>query len=550
MASGKTGFKRLLVVSDPHCGHIVGLTPPQWQIKKERAKEGNIPGDIFKIQNRLWRDYRDAIDRLRPIHFCVCNGDAIDGKGNRSGGTELLTADREEQSRMAIRALTYVKPKEGYWMTYGCLTPGHRILTADLRWIPVEELSQGDEIIGFDEHSHGHCRRRFVRGKVMANVPIKLPVYCIQLSDGTSLTASEDHPFLIRRGQGYDWFTVKQLYSWMYYDQGGNTHRAAQNGQRNKRAAIPFSRTFPVWETLNSYEAGYLAGFFDGEGSCNQAKKEMRNGWPEHIFALHAYQNENAALQQTLDYLKMLGFPHNCHFRGTERANKHIALLGGRAEKLRFLGSIRPVRLLDKFKAELLGAIKTPIDNSLQIVSIDPLGEREVCGLSTDCGTYISEGFLSHNTPYHSGLEEDWENYVARELGAKIGSHEWLEIYGVVFDFKHKVSSSNIPHGRGTAIAKEKLWNQMWALRDEQPDADVIIRSHVHNAFMVGEPGLWLALTTPALQAAGTKYGGRQRSNTVDLGIIVFDVYPDGSYTWELIRFARAVRRVRATKLT
>jgi hypothetical protein len=57
----------------------------------------------------LWKFYTKAIDDLKPIDILVVNGDAIEGKGERSGGVELITPDRHEQIRMAKQAIDYVK---------------------------------------------------------------------------------------------------------------------------------------------------------------------------------------------------------------------------------------------------------------------------------------------------------------------------------------------------------------------------------------------------------------------------------------------------------
>jgi len=44
---------------------------------------------------------------LKPIDLLICNGDAIDGKGQKSGGTELLESDRNEQIKMAQKCIEY-----------------------------------------------------------------------------------------------------------------------------------------------------------------------------------------------------------------------------------------------------------------------------------------------------------------------------------------------------------------------------------------------------------------------------------------------------------
>jgi hypothetical protein len=139
---------------------------------------------------------------------------------------------------------------------------------------------------------------------------------------------------------------------------------------------------------------------------------------------------------------------------------------------------------------------------------------------------------MTYGTPSHTGKEEDWEDIIADAVGAKIGSHEWFDVNGVIFDLKHKIGSSNIPHGRLTALAREILWQRMWASRNQVPKADILIRSHAHyyeECFHDECRGF----ITPALQGFGSKFGARQCSGTVDIGFVVFDIYDKGKYIWQ-----------------
>jgi len=139
---------------------------------------------------------------------------------------------------------------------------------------------------------------------------------------------------------------------------------------------------------------------------------------------------------------------------------------------------------------------------------------------------------MSYGTSYHTGKQEDWEDAVAREVGAeKIGGEDNVEINGKIINYRHHISRSSVPHGRFTAIAKEQLWNGLWAERGEYPKADIIIRSHVHYHVYCGSSG-WLAMTTPGLQGYGSKYGGRRMSGTVDIGFVTITIEKSGEFAW------------------
>ena len=141
--------------------------------------------------------------------------------------------------------------------------------------------------------------------------------------------------------------------------------------------------------------------------------------------------------------------------------------------------------------------------------------------------------YMTYGTPYHTGSIFDTENLIANYCNAeKIEGHMFLDIEGVVLDIKHKVGSSGIPHGRATALKKAQLWNKLWAYAQEQPDADVVVRSHVHYHSFAGDPDMGLAITTPALQAFGSKYGARQCEGRVHFGFIYVEC-DKGEIKWK-----------------
>ncbi len=148
---------------------------------------------------------------------------------------------------------------------------------------------------------------------------------------------------------------------------------------------------------------------------------------------------------------------------------------------------------------------------------------------------------IARGTPYHTGEKESWEDIVAKSLRkkgyeVKIGDHEWVDVNGHIFDCKHHIGGSGVPHGRLTAIGRDEVWNALWHEAGLQPRADHVIRSHVHyhvwGGRMVGGKPVEF-VTLPALQAMGTRFGARKCSGTVDWGVIAFDVDKEGDVICE-----------------
>jgi len=141
---------------------------------------------------------------------------------------------------------------------------------------------------------------------------------------------------------------------------------------------------------------------------------------------------------------------------------------------------------------------------------------------------------ILYGTRYHVGKEEDFESMLKDSLhceDVQIQGHAFLDINGNGVDIKHKVSSSTVPHGRMTAIARAHLWNVVWnAEHERQPKADIIIRSHVHYHQYCGGSS-WVAMTTPAL-CYNSSYGIRECEGLVDIGMVRFDFSETGGYSW------------------
>jgi hypothetical protein len=264
-------------------------------------------------------------------------------------------------------------------MSY-CVTPETRILTSDLRWVRADSIKSGDKLIGFDENPPKRYGQRKLKETTVEDVGvIERPCYEISLSDGTKITCSEEHQWLVfTAGSRTVWKQTKDLVS---------TDR--------------IYRVCNVWDdTPHDYRLGYLSAAFDGEGCLTQVNGKIQ----QLTFA----QRRNNMMSQVEKYLTDFGFDYNstyCDKRkialGQDPVYK-LFIKGGRRELLRFLGSVRPQRLLNNFNPNDLGTVrcsngKLGSDVHPRVNSIKFVGTKKVIPIRTTSRTYVAEGLASHN---------------------------------------------------------------------------------------------------------------------------------------------------------
>lgn len=261
-----------------------------------------------------------------------------------------------------------------------CVTPETAVLTADLRWVPAGSLEVGDEIVGFEDERPGvGQRRRFKFGVVTKAGRRILPVYRLTLSDGRTLEATGNHRWIAS-------VSGKTELDWMRTD---DIVRRLERGL----ASVRMIALLPKQEFVDNYASGFLAAAFDGEGYFGGlANGGLRLGYS---------QRENAMMAQTRTLLDDLGFRHSSRPASAEGVTD-LRLVGSTSALLTFMQAVRPPRLLAKWRENNLleqltlrrqAALPSPV-----VVAAEFLGEREVAALTSSTGTYIAEGFGSHNT--------------------------------------------------------------------------------------------------------------------------------------------------------
>ena len=110
--------KRILFVSDMHCGSHTGLCPPAWQVRRE------LDADLNKYQRDTWRLWQKYTAALGKLHMVVCVGDLVDGQSHKDRGIGCITTDVDEQCDMALACLRHVvapvhEMTHGTRMVYG-----------------------------------------------------------------------------------------------------------------------------------------------------------------------------------------------------------------------------------------------------------------------------------------------------------------------------------------------------------------------------------------------------------------------------------------------
>lgn len=140
-----------------------------------------------------------------------------------------------------------------------------------------------------------------------------------------------------------------------------------------------------------------------------------------------------------------------------------------------------------------------------------------------------SNRLFVYGTGYHTGNHEDFENQIAEEFNAKIGSHEWIQVNGITIDVKHHLNKGK------NALLLEIGHNQEWAESGLQPRADVLVRGHVHahriqTWYSQKNQRHVTAYSNLPLQFWATKFGGRRCSGVVHYGFTVLTITPSGEY--------------------
>lgn len=126
--------KRVLVISDTHCGATTGLTPINCDYDKPFHSARRL-----ELKTRFW----DTVDMLRPIHHVIGVGDVVHGPTKHQITDEILVNEPGNQAELVVDILNKIGAESGL-LVHG--TPWH---VGD-SVVPIEKEIADD--VGYEFH--------------------------------------------------------------------------------------------------------------------------------------------------------------------------------------------------------------------------------------------------------------------------------------------------------------------------------------------------------------------------------------------------------------
>jgi DNA polymerase I-like protein with 3'-5' exonuclease and polymerase domains/uracil-DNA glycosylase len=315
---------------------------------------------------------------------CALKGHVVVPPTLSVGKTRLVIVG-EAPGRMEVHRL------EGF-----CLIPSTLVLMGDLTWRALGDIVVGDEVVGLDEEAPSgpgiseRTARQWKIGKVTATFRRTDECYRVETVAGELVGTGDHRVMTAKRRKGPTGTTFRRR--WQRVDD-------LVCGEQRRSRLVHIGHQ--PWEAISTYEAGWLAGFVDGEGHVLGSKSERVKRAGRVGFT----QNEGAALTYAQKVVGDLGFKMQASYKqrsykGNARKCTTVNISGDLPEMMRFLGLIRPVRLIDDLRRVLSREGQRPSSRSLptaRLIARYKVGRHEVVDITTTCGTFIANGFVVHN---------------------------------------------------------------------------------------------------------------------------------------------------------
>ena len=217
----------------------------------------------------------------------------------------------------------------------------------------------------------------------------------------------------LRRAQEYLRDLDLHLNEFVFAAATGTTRemRAIRTQTRSGFNAISDAIAWPRGR-FELWSRGFLAGIFDAEGSYSRGILRIANCDPE-------------ILDWTTWSLRELGFDYAVEPTGKPNGLNYIRLRGGLREVMRFFHLTDPA--ISRKRSIEGVALKS--DAKLGVVSIEPLGNRQLFDITTGTGDFIANGVVSHNCfarNTHTYLDLNAGRDFEREIVVKVNVPELL----------------------------------------------------------------------------------------------------------------------------
>lgn len=366
----------------------------------------------------------DPLLRLETLYKIVVKGGDDDDDGL------VMTfkpnaAQRKLIRRMWHRNLILKARQLGF-----CVSPETRVLTAGLEWIPIGQIKPGTEVIACDEHPPGGrgSARKMRTATVQAVKTMRAERFRITFDDGRQVVCTDRHPWLSKK--------VATDAKWRSISGEGNSVTGKLTvGTKVRWVAKPWDEP--------AFEDGWFGGMLDGEGSISKRNSSA---------GVNVSQRYGPVWDRLVKYATDRGYNACVENDVAERPSKHGRVpvpklaFGRMDEMFRLIGQTRPSRFLGNrfWEGRELPGKRNGDVGWATVTSIEAIGEGDVVDMQTTTGTYIAEGFVSHNTTLVCILWLDTALWSKEPIRCGIIAQD-LEAAGAIFRGKVQYAYNALP---------------------------------------------------------------------------------------------------------